>query len=67
MYPLLSPPASHRYCFAFKDENGKSIDVQVQQDSAEYLAKFLDKVEGQLKGTEQANVFKDTIMGREAR
>ncbi len=46
------------FCHAFKDWDGKSINVLEQMDVDEFFNLFLDKIECAIKGTPQASTIK---------
>jgi hypothetical protein len=37
-----------RFCFSYKDWDGNPVNVGIQQDSSEFVARFFDKLEGSL-------------------
>jgi len=51
------------FCKAFKDWDGQPINVSVQDDSAGFLNKLIDKFSDKLKGTPGEHVFKKSIGG----
>jgi ubiquitin C-terminal hydrolase len=57
---LLSPQRAvnpRAFCHAYKDLDGRPIDVRVQQDSYEFFTFFCDRLEAALAGTPQAKLL----------
>jgi ubiquitin carboxyl-terminal hydrolase 34 len=52
------------FCFAFKDFSGNPVNVNIQQDTQEFLNVFFDKLENGLKHTPYKNILKDVYGGK---
>ena len=51
------------FCYSFKDYDGQSTDVTIQQDASEFLTNFFQKVENDTMGTNQENLLKESFGG----
>ncbi len=51
------------FVHTYKGDDGKPVDVRVQEDSGEFLRKVLDRLSTGLKGTKYANAVKDVFGG----
>lgn len=52
------------FCVAFKDWEGQSVNVRVQQDSQEFLNRFLDTIETQIKITPNKYLVNSVFGGK---
>ena len=52
-----------KFCKAFKDFEGNSIDPRVQRDGDEFLAMLIDRVESLTKGTQEETTIKSLLYG----
>jgi len=53
-------------CAAYTDWEGNSVNVGEQKDVFEFAITFMDKLEGMLKGTQQANLINQHFGGLQA-
>lgn len=51
-------------CKAFKDWEGRPVNVYEQMDADEFINMFMDRVETQLKGTQGQDVIKELFTGQ---
>lgn len=51
-------------CYSFKDFEGQSVNVSVQQDAQEFLNLFFDKIETSLKPTPFKRILEDVFGGK---
>jgi Ubiquitin carboxyl-terminal hydrolase len=58
--PCVNPAGFVR---TYKGDDGKPVDVRIQEDSAGFFQKTLDRVESALKGTRHARVISDALGG----
>ena len=52
------------FCFSFKDWDGNPINVSIQQDSQEFLNKFLDTLEEQIKHSHNKYMINSVFGGK---
>lgn len=52
------------FCYSFKDWDGKPVDVRIQQDSQEFLNRFLDIIEEKIKPTPHKYLMSDVFGGK---
>lgn len=51
-------------CKAFKDWEGRPVNVYEQMDADEFINMFMDRIETQLKGTHGENIIKNIFTGQ---
>ena len=52
-----------RFCKAFKDIDGSSIDVYTQKDVDEFFNMLMDRIESLIKGTPQEKIMNNLFQG----
>jgi ubiquitin carboxyl-terminal hydrolase 34 len=52
------------FCYSFKDYDGNPTNITIQQDSQEFLSRFLDKMEYQIKPTPHRYLFQSILGGK---
>ena len=53
------------FCYSFKDFSGNPTNVNIQQDTKEFLDVFFDKIETALKPTPFKNILNDVYGGKQ--
>ena len=53
------------FCYSFKDHGGNPTNVNIQQDTKEFLDVFFDKIENALKPTPFKNILNDVYGGKQ--
>ena len=61
--PYISP---RRFCKNFKDFDGKSVNVFEQMDADEFFGRLMEKMEEDLKNTEEKTLIKNHFGGTQA-
>jgi len=54
------------FCRAYKDENGRPVDVRIQQDAQEFFTILADRIETELKDTQYRYLLQDSFGGQVA-
>jgi hypothetical protein len=52
-----------KFCRAFKDIDGSSIDPQLQKDVDEFFNMFMDRIESLIKGTKEEKIMNNLFQG----
>lgn len=61
---LRSEVSPENFCLSFKDFEGESVNVLVQQDAQEFLNMLFDRLENALKPTPFKNILNDIFGGK---
>jgi len=52
------------FCKAYKDHEGNSVNIAIQQDAVEFMHVFFDKIENCLKQTKQKYLMQTIFSGK---